>query len=340
MNGSMDSTTPPKKIGAGPKTRVCYVCGRLYGLNSFEIHLKQCKELWIAREAEKDPRERKKLPEDPMLKFAGGRVDESISGAGSGSSGNGNGGNVPTAQELEEINRLSTAAFNTEALDTCAYCGRTFLAEKLVIHNRSCTAENPARRLTDAVKRGGGASNTPSSSSVASTPSKVNGSGTGAGDFSPNPGRPGSSGASLSALKSASRAAAASSASPGAGGRPYGGGGGGGGGRSEYDEDGLESSTQNLRIENGNLVGHLGGSAGRPLRTSNGGGGGGGGGGIPSRAGASTAGVARTVFSVSEFQDKEEVVQYLVNKIDSLEAMSAELAQTIADVKNIVQQLV
>jgi hypothetical protein len=40
---------------------------RQYGTSSYDIHLKQCKELWIAREAQKDPKERKPLPEDPLL---------------------------------------------------------------------------------------------------------------------------------------------------------------------------------------------------------------------------------------------------------------------------------
>ena len=54
-----------KKISAGPKTRMCHICGRQYGLHSFEIHLKQCKDLWIAREALKDKSERKPVPRDP-----------------------------------------------------------------------------------------------------------------------------------------------------------------------------------------------------------------------------------------------------------------------------------
>jgi hypothetical protein len=74
-----------KAIGKGPKTRVCYICGRFvpwtsvlkivssvsvfrqYGTTSYEIHLKQCKELWVAREELKDPKERKPLPQDPLL---------------------------------------------------------------------------------------------------------------------------------------------------------------------------------------------------------------------------------------------------------------------------------
>jgi hypothetical protein len=137
-------------VGPAPKTVVCYVCGRQYGtifqlmkiffsqciktlcrlgLHSFEIHLKQCKELWIAREAQKDPRERKPLPQDPSEGF--GTVDRS---------------NL-TAEQLQIINDKSSQQYNNVSLSQCQWCGRTFLPEKLVVHNRSCTQENPAKRI-------------------------------------------------------------------------------------------------------------------------------------------------------------------------------------------------
>lgn len=39
------------------------------------------------------------------------------------------------------------------ALARCENCGRTFLPEKLVIHNRSCTSDKPARAVNDPVNR-------------------------------------------------------------------------------------------------------------------------------------------------------------------------------------------
>jgi hypothetical protein len=143
-----------KPLTAPPKTRICYICGRQYGLHSYEIHLKQCKDLWIAREAHKsDPRERKKLPEDPALRLqgggAGGSAEGEVSAAKAVSAPSGAG-----APSLDELNKLASAAFNTEALDTCAYCGRTFLPEKLITHNKSCTADKPARRVDHPVRRG------------------------------------------------------------------------------------------------------------------------------------------------------------------------------------------
>ena len=45
-----------------PKALVCYICGREFGTNSLEIHLKACKRKWEAAEAQKPARERKPLP--------------------------------------------------------------------------------------------------------------------------------------------------------------------------------------------------------------------------------------------------------------------------------------
>ena len=110
------------ELPSPPQFRVCHVCGRQYGTHSFEIHLKQCKELWKAREALKDKSERKQLPRDPIILGLG--------------------------TDLNEMNRLASEIYNTVSLSTCAHCGRSFLTEKLVLHNTSCTADNPGKRIT------------------------------------------------------------------------------------------------------------------------------------------------------------------------------------------------
>ena len=157
--GNDGGSEKQKALSSGPKTRVCYICGRQYGLSSYEIHLKQCKELWIAREAKKDPKERKKLPEDPLLSFTNNNSASSKSNTSSSSKGQNfdnkknnnsdkdevNNSNSTKNLSLEEINKISSAAFNTESLSICEYCNRSFLPEKLLIHNKSCTSDNPAR---------------------------------------------------------------------------------------------------------------------------------------------------------------------------------------------------
>mmetsp|Transcript_2198 Transcript_2198/g.3463 ORF Transcript_2198/g.3463 Transcript_2198/m.3463 type:complete len:350 (+) Transcript_2198:46-1095(+) len=340
----------PKKLAPGPKTRVCYVCGRQYGLHSFEIHLKQCKELWIAREAEKDPRERRPLPEDPALKL-GLAMDSANDSFNGGSAGGG--AYTPSAKELEEINRLSSEAYNTESLATCEYCGRSFLPEKLVIHNRSCTAGNPARKASDTVKRGNAASG-------AYTPGKDHGASPAMS--SPAPRRPMSQ----------------SSSSRPSGGLGGGTGGGGGGSHhvrqrsgasnsnssSEYDlplggtgddpNGGIspagaaaaativdDGGATNLRVANGSLVGHLGGPSGRPIRTNNNGGTGtgNGGGNRTSPAPAPVGQGGTSVFSISEFSGKEELIEYLSSKVNRMESAAVELNDSIAEMKGIIEQL-
>lgn len=50
-----------------------------------------------------------------------------------------------SAEELEETNRLANETYNNTSLSVCLNCGRSFLSEKLIIHNKSCTAANPGR---------------------------------------------------------------------------------------------------------------------------------------------------------------------------------------------------
>ena len=119
-----------KKILAAPRALMCHVCGRLYGLHSFGIHIKQCKKLWIAREALKDKCDRKKVPQDPeiMQKYEYSQLVD-VSDA-----------------ELAGINRVTSEIYNTISLSTCLHCGRSFLLERLIVHNRSCTFDNPCRQ--------------------------------------------------------------------------------------------------------------------------------------------------------------------------------------------------
>ena len=136
-------------------------------MNSYEIHLKQCKDLWVARENTKDPRERKPLPVDPLLLAAAvpskqqpatgmdSRKQAPQTRVGSSQSGKAAIEDlVPSRLSLEEMNRLAAETFNNVSMDTCEFCGRSFLQEKLPIHNKSCTAEHPARRVEDPVRRG------------------------------------------------------------------------------------------------------------------------------------------------------------------------------------------
>lgn len=98
-------------------------------LHSFPIHEAQCRDLFEKRESQKPPKERRKCPEDPMKGYTPNM----------------------SAKALDELNAASYKAWSEQALVRCGNCNRTFLPEKLPIHQRSCTADRPARRVDEAV---------------------------------------------------------------------------------------------------------------------------------------------------------------------------------------------
>lgn len=109
-----------------PKSVICYICGRQYMLHSYPIHVAQCRELFEKRESLKPAKERRKLPPDPYAN------------------------KKPTALSLDEMNEAASSAYK-ESLAQCEHCGRRFLPEKLIVHQRSCTATNPAKRVGNSV---------------------------------------------------------------------------------------------------------------------------------------------------------------------------------------------
>lgn len=122
------STLKPKKIekpkGAsspskGPPGIICYICGRKYGTTSFEIHEKQCIDLWEKTEAQKPKKERRPVPQRP-------KVFEDVKVGGKGA-----------AKAMDEYNDEAFKNYNEKALVPCELCGRTFLPDRLVVHARS-----------------------------------------------------------------------------------------------------------------------------------------------------------------------------------------------------------
>ena len=102
----------PNKYHSGPteakNTVICYVCGRKYTTHSIDIHVKQCKELFMAREAKKPKKDRKPLPKEPKH------------------------------MTLQERNEYATKQYNDTVLEACKYCGRTFFPDRLAVHIKSC----------------------------------------------------------------------------------------------------------------------------------------------------------------------------------------------------------
>lgn len=113
-----------------PRSIGCYICGRQYMLHSFNIHEEQCRKLFIDRELLKPLKERRKIPDNPFNKTL-------IS---------------DNKNSVEEMNDIAYTAY-TANLSSCKYCDRKFNQDKLKIHNKSCTAVNPARRVDESVNR-------------------------------------------------------------------------------------------------------------------------------------------------------------------------------------------
>ena len=102
-----------------PQGLVCHICGRQYFKDSMPIHLEQCLELYNQRQALLPPSERRPPPTAPTASTEGMTPDQ--------------------------YNDMAYAALEAN-MATCEHCGRTFAPDRLAIHQRSCTAEKPARR--------------------------------------------------------------------------------------------------------------------------------------------------------------------------------------------------
>ena len=275
MNGISE-----KKISSGPKTRMCYICGRQYGLSSFDIHIKQCRDLWVAREALKIKSERKPVPSDPCAGGNGGicGVDALNNKSAPGS----------PKMNLDEMNRMASETFNTVSLSQCEHCGRSFLHEKLVIHNRSCTADKPGRRA-------------PVKADIA--PSKEAASPSKAKEESASPRSP-------QPTKARSSSPTPTSPSPLPTSIPA----------SPKGHTAAESLGDDRQTKSEALVGHLGGSGGRPIRTAN--------------------HENESEKDVSQNKDTNaETIFNLSKRVEEMENMMAHLCTSIAEIKSSITDL-
>ena len=102
-----------------PKAVVCYVCGQQYGTASIGIHVPRCIDKWQKVEMQKPAKDRRPVPTAPVI------FDAMIKGS---------------KQETYDIDAYNTEAFNhfnEVALVPCE-CGRTFLPDSLVKHQKTC----------------------------------------------------------------------------------------------------------------------------------------------------------------------------------------------------------
>ncbi|KAG8341196.1 hypothetical protein TRVL_07977 [Trypanosoma vivax] len=100
--------------GLKPQLPICYLCGQQFGTSSIGIHVPQCYAKKLAQWEASDVSTRGKPPRHP----------DSFNWRGEGNS-------------IEEHNEAQFSEF-VRNLEPCPNCGRRFLADRLVVHLRSC----------------------------------------------------------------------------------------------------------------------------------------------------------------------------------------------------------
>ena len=107
------------------RTVVCYICGREFGSKSISIHEPQCMKKWRMENSQLPKSQRRRPPQKP-------EVLPPIGGSGS-----------------YDATRFNEAAWKSAQsnLLACENCGRTFLPDRLAVHQRSCKPGKPMAPL-------------------------------------------------------------------------------------------------------------------------------------------------------------------------------------------------
>ena len=106
---------------------MCYICGREFGTMSLQIHIKTCEKKWEVAQEQLPLKERRKCPEPPQ-NFEGTMAQVKS-------------GKMQMRSKQDIMLMMNEEAYNkwdTEALVACRNCNRTFLPDRLKIHERSC----------------------------------------------------------------------------------------------------------------------------------------------------------------------------------------------------------
>uniref|UniRef100_A0A8B9ZSI7 C2HC/C3H-type domain-containing protein n=1 Tax=Anas zonorhyncha TaxID=75864 RepID=A0A8B9ZSI7_9AVES len=99
-------------INVRPCFRVCYICGKEFGSQSISIHEPQCLEKWRIENDQLPRHLRRPEPRRPEALTGGSCV-------------------------LTADNEAAYQSAQAQLLP-CGNCGRTFLPDRLIVHQRSC----------------------------------------------------------------------------------------------------------------------------------------------------------------------------------------------------------
>lgn len=129
-----------------PPLKVCYICGREFGSHSIAIHEPKCLEKWRIENNQLPKHLRRPKPRKPEI----------LTGSGS-----------CTLADENEAPYYSAQA----QLVPCRNCGRTFLPDRLPVHERCCKGGSSAARLPSAAAGKSGKAPRPGTGSAGDEPS-------------------------------------------------------------------------------------------------------------------------------------------------------------------------
>ncbi|NWS98853.1 ZN474 protein, partial [Mionectes macconnelli] len=98
-----------------PPTVICYICGREYGTKSISIHEPQCLKKWHQENDNLPKHLRRPEPKKPEARIV----------------------QAKGFYDLDSLNEEAWTSAQTQ-LVPCDICGRTFLPDRLIVHQRSC----------------------------------------------------------------------------------------------------------------------------------------------------------------------------------------------------------
>ena len=118
---SKEPVKATRQKGERPRGLICPLCGREFGTMSLNIHMKSCREKFI-REQEQLPKNMRRDPDKIIASYQQNSAKLSSSGS----------------YNVDQMNSDAFNAYNEQALVRCENCGRTFLPDRLIVHQRSC----------------------------------------------------------------------------------------------------------------------------------------------------------------------------------------------------------
>ncbi|XP_071997328.1 zinc finger protein 474-like [Engystomops pustulosus] len=117
LNKNENSDIPNQKppVVKPPPTIVCYICGREFGSKSISIHEPQCLKKWHVENDKLPKNLQRPEPKKPEVRQIGAKG----------------------SYDLAALNEAAWQSAQSQ-LVPCDICGRTFLPDRLVVHQRSC----------------------------------------------------------------------------------------------------------------------------------------------------------------------------------------------------------